>query len=86
MDSLIQNTIRVKFTKCTMFTIAHRLHTIIDSDRVMVMDAGKTVEFDKPYNLLQNSDGIFHKMVKELGDQEFDQLARMALDKLNENI
>lgn len=86
MDSLIQHTIRVKFTKCTMFTIAHRLVTIIDSDRVMVMDGGTTVEFDKPHNLLQNKRGIFYKMVKELGDEEFDQLAQKALDKFNENI
>lgn len=59
-------------------TVAHRLHTIIDSDRVMVMDAGELVEFDEPHNLLQNENGIFYGLVKALGEQEFDRLAQIA--------
>lgn len=39
-DALIQKTIRTKFASCTVFTVAHRLNTIIDSDKVMVMDKG----------------------------------------------
>lgn len=68
-----------------MLTVAHRLHTIIDSDRVMVMNAGEAVEFDKPYNLLQNENGIFFGMVKALGDQEFERLSEVALGKFNLN-
>lgn len=64
-------------------TIAHRLHTIIDSDRVIVMDTGKAVEFDRPHTLLQNESGILYSMVKALGDQEFDRLSRSALEKFN---
>lgn len=64
-----------------MLTIAHRLNTIIDSDRVLVMDAGSAAEFDKPYNLLQNSDGIFYGMVKALGRDDFERLSRVALEK-----
>lgn len=42
-DDLIQHTIRTKFADCTVITIAHRLNTIIDSDRVMVMEGGRMV-------------------------------------------
>lgn len=79
-DILIQQTIRTKFIHCTVITVAHRLHTIIDSDRVMVMDSGAIIEFDEPYNLLQNRKGIFYGMVKQLGPQEFKRLYQLASD------
>lgn len=66
-DSLIQRTIRQNFADCTVITIAHRLNTIIDSDRVLVLDAGRIQEFDKPYTLLQNNSGMFYKLVKQTG-------------------
>lgn len=78
---MIQRTIREKFAECTVLTIAHRLNTIIDSDRVLVMDAGNAAEFDKPYNLLQNSAGIFYGMVKTLGTVDFERLSHVALEK-----
>jgi len=49
---LIQKTIRSEFRGWTVLTIAHRVNTIIDSDRVMVVDAGRVVQFDTPANLL----------------------------------
>lgn len=64
-----------------MLTVAHRLHTIIDSDRVLVMDYGQTAEFDTPYNLLQDENGIFHGMVKALGAQELSRLSQIAREK-----
>lgn len=79
-DTLIQETIRTKFINCTVLTVAHRLHTIIDSDRVVVMDAGKVVEFAEPHNLLQNENGIFFGMVKVLGEYEFERSAQTALE------
>ncbi|XP_030603605.1 canalicular multispecific organic anion transporter 1-like [Archocentrus centrarchus] len=65
-DDLIQNTIRKEFSDCTVLTIAHRLHSIMDSSRVMVLDAGKIVEFDSPSNLLEKG-GHFHAMAKDAG-------------------
>lgn len=52
-DALIQKVIRDKFAHCTVLTIAHRLNTIMDSNKVLVMDAGKAAEFNAPHILLQ---------------------------------
>lgn len=75
---LIQQTIRTKFAECTVLTVAHRLHTIIDSDRVLVMDAGIAIEFDRPFTLMSKSNGIFKGMVESLGSQEFNRLLAIA--------
>ena len=69
-DELIQETIRVNFKECTVLTIAHRLDTIIGSDRILVLDAGQIDKYDAPYLLLQDHDGIFHRMVQQTGKQE----------------
>lgn len=66
-DRLIQMTIRSKFADCTVLTIAHRLHTVMDSDRVLVVDAGYAVEFGHPYELLQKSDGYLRQLVEQTG-------------------
>ncbi|XP_067909266.1 canalicular multispecific organic anion transporter 1 isoform X2 [Heterodontus francisci] len=65
-DNLIQTTIRTEFADCTVLIIAHRLHTIMDSTRVMVLDAGRIIEFDTPSVLLQ-SQGHFYNMAKDAG-------------------
>ena len=52
-DALIQRTIRTAFRRCTVLTIAHRLDTIADYDRVMLLAAGQVAEFDVPTNLLK---------------------------------
>ncbi|XP_059172943.1 multidrug resistance-associated protein 1-like [Physella acuta] len=64
-DTLIQNTIRTEFSTCTIITIAHRLNTIMDYDRIMVLDAGIVKELDSPSALLANTDSIFYSMAKE---------------------
>ncbi|KAM6178581.1 ATP-binding cassette sub-family C member 4 isoform 2-T2 [Rhynchocyon petersi] len=69
-DELIQKKIREKFAQCTVLTIAHRLNTIIDSDKIMVLDAGRLKEYDEPYVLLQNKESLFYKMVQQLGKTE----------------
>merc|ERR1719464_574899 len=66
-DDLIQATIRKEFSDCTILTIAHRLNTIMDSSRVLVLDAGKIAEFDSPEALLQNNQSLFYGMAKEAG-------------------
>lgn len=77
-DKFIQTTIRQKFAHCTVLTIAHRLHTIMDSDRVLVMDAGKSVEFDHPHTLLKNKFGVFTKMVEKTGKAMAQNLREVA--------
>ena len=54
-----QETIRREFRHCTVLTIAHRLHTILDSDRVMVLEEGRMVEFDRPGRLLEDQGSRF---------------------------
>jgi ABC-type multidrug transport system fused ATPase/permease subunit len=66
-DKLIQETIRTKFTGYTVLTIAHRLNTIIDYDKIMVLDKGEVSEFGEPQTLLKNKSGIFYSLCKEAG-------------------
>nr|XP_048724560.1 multidrug resistance-associated protein 1-like isoform X2 [Caretta caretta] len=65
-DNLVQSTIRREFHNCTVLTVAHRLHTIMDSERVLVLGSGRIIEFDTPHNLLLQQ-GVFSKMVSEAG-------------------
>lgn len=62
-DAAIQQMIRENFADATILTIAHRLNTIMDSDRVLVLDDGRVAEFDSPSALLSKTDGIFKSMV-----------------------
>ena len=66
-DELIQLTIRKEFKDCTIVTIAHRLNTIMDYDRVLVMDNGQIAEYDTPHALLSDSKSIFYSMAKDAG-------------------
>uniref|UniRef100_A0A8V5GWE5 ABC-type glutathione-S-conjugate transporter n=1 Tax=Melopsittacus undulatus TaxID=13146 RepID=A0A8V5GWE5_MELUD len=65
-DDLIQMTIRTQFEDCTVLTIAHRLNTIMDYTRVLVLDNGTVAEFDTPANLIA-SKGVFYSMAKDAG-------------------
>ncbi|XP_007443149.2 multidrug resistance-associated protein 1 [Python bivittatus] len=65
-DSLIQSTIRAQFEGCTVLTIAHRLNTIMDYTRVIVLEKGEIVESGAPATLLE-SGGLFYDMAKDSG-------------------
>ncbi|CAF1538860.1 unnamed protein product [Rotaria sordida] len=77
-DELIQRAIRDQFKECTVLTIAHRLRTIIDSDRIMVLSNGKLVEFDSPEVLLLNTQSHFTSLVEQTGTIEAEYLRAMA--------
>ncbi|CEF71344.1 ATP-binding cassette sub-family C member 8 [Strongyloides ratti] len=64
-DQLIQKTIQEQFNSCTVLTIAHRLNTIKNSDKILVLDKGCVAEFDTPEKLLANPNGIFRSLMKE---------------------
>src|SRR5689334_4691579 len=61
-DALVQQAIANNVANCTVLTIAHRLNTIIDSDKVLCIDAGVVAEFDEPLTLLDNSTGISRRL------------------------
>uniref|UniRef100_UPI00358E52C2 ATP-binding cassette sub-family C member 2-like n=1 Tax=Myxine glutinosa TaxID=7769 RepID=UPI00358E52C2 len=65
-DSLIQETIRNEFVTSTVITIAHRLHTVLDYSRILVLDRGRIMEFDTPENLMERQ-GLFFNMAKDAG-------------------
>jgi ABC-type multidrug transport system fused ATPase/permease subunit len=67
-DAMVQEMIAKHFAHCTILTIAHRLNTIMESDRILVLDDGEIVEFDTPRNLLQDANGQFFKLV-EMSEQ-----------------
>ena len=66
-DALIQETIRREFKHCTVLTIAHRINTVMDSDRILVLDKGRLAEFDSPAKLLKDTTSTFYGLAKEAG-------------------
>ncbi|XP_031635556.1 multidrug resistance-associated protein 4-like [Contarinia nasturtii] len=77
-DRLIQETIRNKFADCTVITIAHRLHTVMDSDKILVVDAGEIMEFGHPFELIQKSDGFFKRLLDQTGSSTATALTLVA--------
>ncbi|KAJ8684127.1 hypothetical protein QAD02_019919 [Eretmocerus hayati] len=84
-DALIQKTIRIKFNDCTVLTIAHRLNTIMDSDKVLVMDNGQALEYDHPHTLLQQNDSHLSKMVLHTGNAMAQNLKKIAEEAFDSN-
>lgn len=66
-DALLQATLRSSiFDNRTIITIAHRINTILDSDRIVVLQQGKVAEFDTPEELIKRR-GLFYELVREAG-------------------
>ncbi|CAL8111094.1 unnamed protein product [Orchesella dallaii] len=82
-DMLIQKTIRSKFADCSIITVAHRLNSIIDCDRVLVLDKGILKEYDHPHILLQMPNGMFTGMVNTTGKSNSALLMRIAAETYN---
>ena len=80
-DKLIQKAIKENFADYTILTIAHRLNTIMDSDKVLVMDAGKVVEFAPPLTLLKQPNGYFTNLLKQTGAESFEKMKKIAEEK-----
>ena len=68
-DAVIQKTIRDAFKKCTILTIAHRLSTVLDNHKILVLDNGEISEYGAPSELLKNTDGKLYEMVNALGEE-----------------
>ncbi|TDL20538.1 P-loop containing nucleoside triphosphate hydrolase protein [Rickenella mellea] len=84
-DTAIQTSLRTELSKdTTVITIAHRLQTIMDSDKIMVLEAGRLVEFDSPKNLLQKDSGLLRALVDESADSaHLRELAGIHSETLN---
>ncbi|KAJ8669835.1 hypothetical protein QAD02_001094, partial [Eretmocerus hayati] len=77
-DKLIKAAVADKFRDCTVIIVAHRLHSIIHCDKIIVMEGGKVAEFDHPYVLLAKGNGNLYDIVQEAGDGVADQLKELA--------
>ncbi|KAI8807236.1 P-loop containing nucleoside triphosphate hydrolase protein [Cladochytrium replicatum] len=66
-DEIVQRTIRREFNDCTILTIAHRINTVMDADRILVLDRGQMREFDTPHRLLADKQSRFYGLAREAG-------------------
>jgi ABC-type multidrug transport system fused ATPase/permease subunit len=69
-DKVIQRSIREEFANTTLLVVAHRLSTVMDLDRILVMRDGAAAEFGTPRELLDIQDGVFKGMVAQSGERE----------------
>jgi ABC-type multidrug transport system fused ATPase/permease subunit len=82
-NAAVQQVLKDHFYDRTIFTIAHRLDTIIESDRILVMNAGVVSEYDPPHVLLENPDSLFYELCMNTGRAQFEVLKAKADSKAN---
>jgi ATP-binding cassette, subfamily C (CFTR/MRP), member 1 len=83
-NAAVSEVLKNNFSDRTIFTIAHRLDTIIESDRILTVSAGVVAEFDRPDVLIENPDSVFHELCMNTGKAQFDTLARKAKQHFEE--
>lgn len=81
-DLLMQRIIREKFSAHTILAVAHKLESILDYDKVALLDDGRIVEFDSPYELLSRPTSAFYRLYysSRLEDDDFDETATLTFD------
>lgn len=78
-DAKIQAAVREEFKNSCLITIAHRIRTVIDYDRLLILDKGNIVEFDTPWNLIRKEGGLFRDMCLKSGTfSELEKAAKQA--------
>jgi ATP-binding cassette subfamily C (CFTR/MRP) protein 4 len=82
MQAFVTKKIKEHFHKSTVLTIAHRLHTIIDSDRILMLDNGQVVDFGEPYTLIKN-EGPFFNLIDHFGQSTKDDIILLAKDSFD---
>ena len=78
-ERVIEETMKRELSECTVVTVAHRLDTVIKSDRILVLSHGRVKEFDHPHILLQKEGGYFARMVEATGKERAEALRKAAL-------
>ena len=82
-DSLVQQAIRTHFSDCSVLTIAHRIDTIIDSDRIVVLEQGRVVEMEIPFLMLQNPNSYLNTLLSQLDTSTQSNLRSLVLQNHN---
>lgn len=77
-NAAVNEVLKRHFADRTIFTIAHRLDTIIESDRILTVSAGVVAEYDRPDLLLDNPESIFYELCMNAGQAQFNALAAKA--------
>lgn len=67
-EKIIQKLIKEEFKESTVLTVAHRLNTIIKSDKILVLSYGKVLEYDKPTKLMNDQSSEFYSLLKEFNN------------------
>lgn len=82
-DKLLQDAVSKSFEDATIISVAHRLDTVIESDKILVLGDGQVLEYGSPSDLLSTKDGYFYSMVNDTGEEMARHLTRIAMSCKN---